>query len=192
MLFRSPNLVFPAKGAVVRNAQPNLQWNAAADAKLYAVELATDADFKSIVTAGRADTTSYQPSQALAPGQYFWRVASIAKDANGVEDQSPHLNVSQFSYKALPPAPDIRQLTVKVEKNRVFVKTLPPGDGLHYQATLHNPLNKQEKVWVGADLQEVFSFLLKEYGKQVLSIVQVDADGVAGPEALYAFDAPAQ
>ena len=188
----APNLVFPAKGAVVRDAQPSLQWDAVAEAKLYAVELATDAEFKSIVTTSKVDARSYQIGQALVPGQYFWRVASIAKDADGVEDQGPLIHMSQFTYKARPPAPDISQLNVKVETNRVFVHTIAPLDGMHYQVTLYNPFNKQEKVWVGADLQEAFSFLLKEYGKQVLSIVQVDADGVTGPEALYAFDAPAQ
>lgn len=184
-----PNLIAPLAGKVLRESLPVLDWQPAADATLYAVDVATDAEFKHTIAAAKVETNRYQIDEALKPGQYFWRVASIAVAANGVEDRGPSFNVAQFSYKALPPKPDISALRVKVLQNRVYVQISPPVDGYYYQALLNNPFNHQAKVWTGTSLQQKFNFLLKEYGEQTLSIQYVDTDGAAGPEAVYTFDA---
>ena len=121
-------------------------------------------------------------------GRFGYQVATTLAE-NGMEDRGPSFNVAQFSYKALPPKPDISALRVNVLQNRVYVQTSPPVDGYHYRALLNNPFNHQSKIWVGDDLQQEFNFLLKEYGEQLLSIQYVDTEGVAGPEAIYTFDA---
>lgn len=184
-----PNLITPLAGKVLRESRPILDWQPAADVTLYAVDVATDAEFKHTIAAAKVESNRYQLVEALQPGQYFWRVASISVAENGMEDRGPSFNVAQFSYKALPPKPDISALRVNVLQNRVYVQTSPPVDGYHYRALLNNPFNHQSKIWVGDDLQQEFNFLLKEYGEQLLSIQYVDTEGVAGPEAIYTFDA---
>ena len=104
-------------------------------------------------------------------------------------DQGPYAAASSFIYKAKPNTPDISQLEVKVLRNKVFVSTLNPPEGLTYEAVLHNEVNKQANVWRATGLNGEFDFLLKEYGKQKLLLRLIDADGVAGPDAVYEFNA---
>jgi hypothetical protein len=109
--------------------------------------------------------------------------------ANGVEDKGPATKLSQFIYKPIPSKPDISQLKVKVERNRVFISTIASPDGMVYSARLDNPFNKQEKVWLGHGSSGEFNFLLKEYGPQTLYLRYIDSDGTVGPAVVYEFDA---
>ena len=78
-----PEMTFPAVDAVVREPQPTLQWQAVADAKQYAVEVATDATFNQLVEAKKVDGLQVKLGKPLTTGQYFWRVSSIAQASNG-------------------------------------------------------------------------------------------------------------
>jgi hypothetical protein len=181
----APKSSTPAASATVREANPELTWTKVEQANEYLLELARDADFKQMLDSRRVVNTAYKIEKNLEPGQYYWRLASV----DGA-DQGPYMPASSFSYKAKPNAPDIGQLTVKVARNKVFVNTVNPPEGLTYEAVLHNEVNKQENVWRATGLGGEFSFLLKEYGKQTLFLRFVDADGVAGPDAIYEFNAP--
>jgi hypothetical protein len=181
----APKTTAPAQNAIVREPNPELTWTNIEQANEYLLELARDADFKQLLDSRRVATPIYKIEKNLEPGQYFWRLASV----DGA-DQGPYMEGSSFSYKAKPNAPDISQLKVNVQSNKVFVNTINPPDGLTYEAVLQNTLNKQNNVWRGTGLGSEFSFLLKEYGKQTLILRLVDGDGVAGPEATYEFDAP--
>ena len=184
-----PSAVFPAESGVVRDPNPALQWEQVTGAQLYTVEVATDQAFKNVYELQRVEMTEYKIGKSLVPGTYFWRVSSIAKNDQGQEDIGPALKVSQFTYKPIPPKPDISQLKVGVSRNRVMVNTTPPPDGFTYQAILDNEFNDQKQVWQGTGLGSEFDFLLKEFGKQTLSIKHIDSDGVAGPAAIYEFNA---
>ena len=187
-----PEYVLPAANDVVRESQPTLQWSLVAEAQLYAIEVATDVDFSNIYEAQRVAEAAYTLNKKLVSGQYFWRVTSIAKNADGLEDIGPTIKMSQFSYKPAPATPDISQLQVTVVRNRVFVQTIAPPGGLTYQARLDNEFNDQKVVWEGAGLHSEFDFLLKEYGKQTLYLRHIDSDGVGSPAAIYEFDAQPQ
>jgi len=184
-----PTVVSPVNNGVIRESKPVLQWGAIADAVSYLVEVASDNAFKQVHEASRVKGTQYQLDKGLNPGTYFLRVASIATGANGQEDKGPAIKLSQFTYKAVPPKPDLSQLNVNVAVNRVKVNTLPPLDGMTYSAHLDNEFNEQVNVWEGRNLGPQFDFLLREYGKQTLYIQHVDRDGVAGPAAVYEFSA---
>ena len=184
----APAVTAPAPAAIVRDANPELIWTKIEQANAYLLELARDADFKHLLDSRRVESTAFKIEQNLAPGQYFWRLASI-DDRSGIQDQGPYMAASHFTYKARPGAPDISQLKVTVQQNKVFVTTLNPPAGLTYEAELHNEQNQQKSVWRGSNLAAEFSFLLKEYGKQTLVLRYVEADGLAGPEASYEFDA---
>jgi hypothetical protein len=181
----APELTAPAAAAIVREANPELTWTKIEQANEYLLELARDADFKQLLDSRRVVNNAYKIEKNLAPGQVYWRLASV----DSATDQGPYAAASSFTYKALPSAPDISQLQVRVKNNKVFVTTLEPPAGLTYEAILHNEKNQQKSVWRGTNLGAEFSFLLKEYGKQTLLIRHVEADGVAGPDASYEFNA---
>ena len=183
----APVAATPAAAATVRDANPELTWSKIEEANEYLLELARDTDFKQLLDSKRVVNPTYKIEKNLEPGQYFWRLASL----DGA-DQGPYAVASSFNYKAKPSAPDISQLNVKVLQNKVFVHTINPPEGLVYEATLHNEVNKQNNVWHATGLNGDFEFLLKEYGKQTLLLRLVDADGVAGPDAVYDFNAAPQ
>ena len=184
----APKAAAPVQAATVREANPELTWTKIEQVNEYLLELARDADFKQILDSRRVIDTVYKIEKNLEPGQYFWRLASI----DGATDQGPYAVASSFTYKAKPNKPDISQLKVKVLRNRVFVSTINPPEGLVYEAVLQNEVNKQANVWRATGLNGEFDFLLKEYGKQTLLLRLVDADGVAGPDAVHEFNAPPQ
>ena len=180
----APVAATPAASAIVRDANPELTWSKIEQANEYLLELARDADFKQLLDSKRVTNPAYKIEKNLEPGQYFWRLASL----DGA-DQGPYAAASSFTYKAKPNAPDISQLSIKIERNKVFVSTINPPEGLSYEAILQNEVNKQNNVWRATGLQGEFDFLLKEYGKQKLLLRLVDADGVTGPDAVYEFNA---
>ncbi len=187
----APNVVSPHDAETLREANPELTWTPLEKADFYLLEIAQDATFKNIIEHNQVNSTVYKIEKSLAPGQYYWRLASVDGPIENPQNQGPFGKVSHFSFKPLPSMPDISQLSVKVLQNRVFVTTINPPAGLSYQAILHNEQNHQFSVWSGNDLGADFDFLLKEYGKQKLVLRHVEADGTKGPDATIEFDAPA-
>lgn len=183
----APELISPNAGARIGDAQPILKWQPVSNAQAYRLEVAQDADFKHMVEQVRVEDTQYQTTQSLPPATYFWRVASIEKQANGTDDQGPFDQVAQFNVKLAPSIPDIHRFWIDVADNRVNVHTLPAPDGLMYQFNLDNEVNQQKDVWVKRGLETDYQFLLKEYGKQTLYIRHLDNDGVASQPAVYEF-----
>ncbi len=185
----APQATTPSQNEVVRDAQPAFKWTSVAQADDYLLEVATDVEFKQIVDTKRAVNNTIKLDKDLQPGQYFWRLVSVAKDQAGKDDQGPYTAASVFTYKPKPSAPDISQLKLSVTGNRVFVTTISPPEGLSYEVVLNNEHNQQYKVWHETNLMAEFNFLLREYGKQTLLLHYVDSDGVAGADAVYEFNA---
>ena len=179
-----PKSSTPVSATMVRDANPELTWAKVEQVNEYLLELARDADFKQLLDSRRVVNTVYKIEKNLEPGQYYWRLASI----DGA-DQGPYSMVNNFSYKPKPNAPDISQLKVQVSNNKVFVNTVNAPVSLIYEIALHNEVNQQKNVWQTKTASGEFSFLLKEYGKQTLSLRLVDIDGTFGPSAIYEFDA---
>lgn len=187
----APNIVSPNDAAILREANPELTWTPLEQASQYILQIAQDANFSNMLESRQVNSNDYKIEKSLAPGQYYWRLASLDGPIENPQNQGPFGKVSRFSYKPLPSMPDVSQLKVKVLQNRVLVTTINPPQGLSYQAILHNEKNHQLSVWSGNDLGAEFSFLLKEYGKQKLLLRHVEADGTTGPDAIVEFDAPA-
>ena len=178
----APKLESPKVNEVIRDAKPTLVWSNVMDAKTYLLELARDNEFKDMVNRFEVNKIDLTIENPLAPGQYFWRLASI----DGV-DKGPYADTSNFTYKVKPDAPDVSQLKIKVLQNRVFVTTIEPPSGLAYKVILNNDFNAQKKVWMAQGLDGKFNFLLKEFGQQTLSLSLVEAGGVSGPESVVEF-----
>ncbi len=179
----APAIIYPATAETIREPMPTLRWGNISQASSYQLELANDAEFKQLVMAQQVVNTQFTLENALQPGQYFWRLASLNQSEKG-----PYSAINHFVYKPKPPAPDISQLVARVIENRVFIHTLNPPSGFFYEAILDNEQNNQKNVWQAVGLIGRFDFLLREYGKQTLRLRLVDGEGVAGPEAVAEFD----
>lgn len=107
-----PFLSLPAQGEKRYGEQVEFQWSKANEAQAYLFQLAQQADFAAPVVT-LTDLKQTGVSQKLAPGEYFWRLASIR---NG-NDQGPFSDSASFSLRAIPESP-------KLEKPKVDNKQL--------------------------------------------------------------------
>jgi hypothetical protein len=73
----APLLLAPAEAAANVPVTTAFEWQAAAHAYDYRIEIATDADFLDLVAAAETRATRYTPDQPLhAATEYFWRVSA--------------------------------------------------------------------------------------------------------------------
>ncbi|MBX7096663.1 MAG: FecR domain-containing protein [Myxococcaceae bacterium] len=75
----APVAVGPLKGAL--GADARFEWQAVADAAVYRVELARDADFVIDAASREVSATTLSWPEPLAKGKWFWRVTAV--DARG-------------------------------------------------------------------------------------------------------------
>ncbi len=91
----------PPPKAVSFGGRVELAWTANAEAASYRLRLASSADFKPAlrdITGLRELSTTFD---GLAPGTYFWQLASVRADG----DQGPFGDPRSFELRPLPPQP---------------------------------------------------------------------------------------
>lgn len=73
----APAPTMPEPGAFFHSHQINFQWQAAPDVTSYRLQLAADETFSNLmVDTPDIVTLNWKPEQPLAPGLYYWRIAS--------------------------------------------------------------------------------------------------------------------
>ena len=80
----------------IRATSVNFKWTQSSEAKSYHLQVATDALFKQIVLDQSNITTAEFTTEALAVGNYYWRVATVI-ERNGQADQGPYSPAQSFS-----------------------------------------------------------------------------------------------
>ncbi|MGO1069434.1 FecR domain-containing protein [Lysobacter sp. CA199] len=76
-----PLTLSPTDGQTLHLPKPRFEWARAQDAERTRLQIARDADFQQPVADAEVKGLRYRHEQALAPGSYYWRVAS--RDGNG-------------------------------------------------------------------------------------------------------------
>jgi hypothetical protein len=180
----APKASAPSAAQIIREANPTFAWAAVSDAKSYQLDLAKDAEFKQMISSKKVTEPQAKLDAPLQAGQYYWRLASI----DGA-DVGPLSTANTFTYKPAPSKPDVSKIDIKVVRNQVFVNATKPPADMRYEARLSNEMNQQKDVWNVKNLDGNFNFLLREYGKQTLSLRFVEPDGTAGEEAIVDFNA---
>ncbi len=72
-----PLLIMPLRDAKMRKQPPDFRWEIAKNAATYHVQLSTNSDFSApLIDISNYQGTSLKFEQTLAPGEYYWRVAS--------------------------------------------------------------------------------------------------------------------
>ncbi len=79
----APSTTSPGAGAIGVSPIATLQWQAAADASIYDVTVATDAQFNDIVFTAQTTATQVTTSLLLPSTTYFWRVRADNGCGNG-------------------------------------------------------------------------------------------------------------
>ena len=101
----------PAPGATISRTQGELLCTTVVGAARYRIQVATDATF---ATPALDETQSQQCGtrvQALAPGNYYWRTASV-RDLPGGGDQGPYASAQPFTVANNPGTPDAAAVQV--------------------------------------------------------------------------------
>ena len=146
-------------------------WTRNPDATAYDFQLGRDADFAAPVQERRAIVDTRLALEGLAPGTYYWRLASI----RSASDRGPWGDPATFTLGALPGAP---ASTIDAASVR-FSWAGEPGQTFEFQLARDNGFND---VVTSRTLTEPELVLPKPApGTYYLRYRAVDADGFVGP-----------
>lgn len=179
----APLVVGP--GARVRVPRPVLQWSPVVGADAYRVELARDGGFAEPLLATHTTDSRQQPEVDLAPGTYYWRVASVDADGPG-----PFAPPQRFAYDPLPGAPQLAQAAPLFADGGLALALPPPPAGLHYELVLSTDAERREIVWQGTSADGQMRAARVDRAEHYLAARLVEADGTAGPWATRVIEAP--
>ena len=103
-------------GTLIRESTPGFSWEAVEGVKSYRFELARDAAFTQMVTRRQPDSAGTGLTEALQPGDYHWRVASVDPDG----DQGPFSQTQHFSFRPPLAAPASVEAPIVEDATLVF------------------------------------------------------------------------
>ena len=103
-------------GTLIRESTPGFSWEAVEGVKSYRFELARDAAFTQMVTSRQTDSAGTGLTEALQPGGYHWRVASVDPDG----DQGPFSQTQHFSFRPPLAAPASVEAPIVEDATLVF------------------------------------------------------------------------
>jgi hypothetical protein len=91
----------PAPRGVTRGTRVELSWTANAEAQSYRLQVAADERFTRLVRELPALSGTTHTLEGIAPGDYFWRLASVRAG----NDQGPWGGARAFTLRPPPPTP---------------------------------------------------------------------------------------
>lgn len=172
-------------GARVREARPVLQWSAVVGSDAYRLQLARTADFAAPLADVRDAATEWRPPQPLDPGDYHWRVASIAGD-----DVGPFSAPQRLVYDPLPGAPALDDAVPVFAEGALVLTLPPPPPGLRYELQLASDAERTQVLWQGESRDGAMRAAPVAAGPVYLAARLAEADGAAGPFAVRRLDPP--
>ncbi len=170
-----PAVISPTQGQVVRTKLPAFEWAKPTNADRFRFELSFDPEFKSLVTGVHGvEKTLFTPKE-LAPGTYFWRLASLSG-----EEQGPFGRASTF---ILRPAPDAPAVSTEGDEKALTIRWSPAREGQHYRLQV-----AEEETFLEAIVDERLDspeWQMERPKSSVFFRVQViDVDGFQGAWSL--------
>lgn len=116
---------------IVRDATPEFGWSKPQEINHYRFQLASEESFSSpLVDHSVQSNERFTPGQALVPGSYHWRLASI--DSSG--KQGPFSDISTFEYRSIPDTPDPEKPALGEDEINFHWRTA--GANMQYQFQL--------------------------------------------------------
>lgn len=165
----------PANTTKVYGDDVTFKWSESQAAEKYRLQVAATADFKAPLV-DRKDVAGAQATVPLGPGNYFWRIAAIAKG----NDQGPFGDVSAFVQRKIPEGPGTLDAPAVSDSEMVFNwKANEPGHSFKYQVSRDPGFSTQ--MLEKATAEPVARFYKPYSGTYYMRIKAIDADGFEGP-----------
>lgn len=180
-----PFISTPRAGGRVYGEQVRLSWTRSLAAGRYRLQIGAQADPGQAPVLDRQDLDQAELLQALPPGHWHWRVASIAPDG----EQGPWSDVQGFELRQEPAGPEALSADAG-EDGRLVVRwpRRQPDDryelqlvGADHGAPAPDPRHfEQPTLERRLDAPE-FALDALPPGRYLMRVRTVDADGHAGP-----------
>lgn len=174
----------PRNGGKAGSDSLQFRWAGVADAEHYDFQIARENDFANLLAASTQITeTSYSPGEPLAPGEYYWRVASVQADGK----HGPFGDVQRFQLRAPPSTPEPPVID---DKQMHFTWSGEAGQSFEFQlardAQFNNVIETLRLAQPEATLQRP-----PEAGSYYMRVRATDSDGFVGPyTAAQRFEIP--
>jgi hypothetical protein len=174
----------PPDGAKLRGEPPRFSWSASTEAQAYAFQLAGDPAFATAIDAVEGiEASEYRPAAALPPGDYWWRVASLAGDGR----RGPWSGGQRLLVRPAPAAPEPPAIDADSVE---FGWTGEPGQGFEFELAADA---RFAQILVARRLDAPQIRLARpQPGVYYMRVRATDADGYVGPyTAAQRFEVPA-
>jgi hypothetical protein len=164
----------PADRARVYGEAATFRWARSAAAARYRLQIAQHEDFAQ-PRVDASDLADAEYRAALPPGEYRWRVASIAADG----DQGPFGDPQSFTQRAVPVSPALEP--PQLDASGLRLRWRSAGEGASYEYQLARDAQFTDLVGAGRTAQPQASLADPLPGTYHLRVKTLDADGFAGP-----------
>lgn len=169
-----PFIVAPAAEQKVYGPQAVFSWSKVSVAEQYHFQLSTHTDFaKLLADLPTHSTTSY--AHDLAPGRYFWRIASVAAN----NDHGPFSDVQGFTQKKIPDSPALEP--PQISDKELVIRWRTAEAGSTYRLQLARDANFSSGVQEHVLAQNLAKIENPTPGTNYFRIQTIDSDGFAGP-----------
>lgn len=169
-----PVISAPQDGQKVYGSQATLRWNTSNAAHSYHVQLAAKPDFSELLV-DLPEQVNNEYTVPLAPGQYYWRIASVAAEQN----QGPFSDVQSFTQRKIPESPQLEPPQIDDKRLMSHWHSREAGEKFQVQVA-RNPDFTQPIMDTVVNVSESQIDNLKP-GIYYLRVKTIDADGFAGP-----------
>lgn len=128
-----PATLRPAPGAKTYGAHAVFAWATVPVAKRYRVQVSATPDFAApVIDEDRLTETTHE--HALAPGAWWWRVATIVTGPDGEPDRGPWGDAQPFTQRPIPPLPGMEAPEASPDALKLRWRAPAPGDRIRVQA----------------------------------------------------------
>ncbi|WP_066268743.1 FecR domain-containing protein [Hydrogenophaga palleronii] len=177
---QAPLLREPRAGSRLPAHAVELLCTEGSDAVGYRFQLARDAAFTDLVAQTGDLPQCRHKAVDLPPGAYHWRVASVARDAQGQRDQGPFSAAVPFNVVPLPPQPEAPSLRSEDSRSLGVAWSASPGGPWRHQIQLAHD-DKFARLLDDQQLQEpAWRRSMPPPGTYHLRVRQIDPDGLQG------------
>ncbi len=169
-----PFVVTPQPGAALPGEHPVFEWAAQSAAVHYLVEISHTADFSlPLVFANKVTENHVRLHDVLTPGEYFWRIASVAAEEGAGPFSDP------MAFRVPVPGPALGKL--EVDKSNVTFSWRTGVEGQRFRVQLARD-KEFNQVLLDKETTDTFITLSRpQGGKYFLRTKTIETDGFEGP-----------
>ncbi|WP_374337196.1 FecR domain-containing protein [Leeia sp.] len=164
----------PRTGSKVVTGAVAFRWAEPEGVLRYRWQLASDARFQSV----QQDRQVSQPQlqSELTPGQYYWRMATVVRQADGSEKQGPYGDVQQLTVRPLQLIP----LQPKERNERLYF-SWPGEPEQHYRVQLSEYKDFRQIKLEQMVAKPELDLARPDAGEWFLRVQAIDPDGFTTP-----------